>query len=84
MNSWFRFFGQGHLGHDVLSLAGVDLIFIIVAQTMLWIGPAVLITQGCFHYCQERIRIKAFSSPHSTSEETGGAQGGGRGHSLDS
>lgn len=45
-----------------------------------------LMTQG-FHYCwagQSRPnKIKAFSAPHPTKEESGGAQGVGRGHSQD-
>ena len=39
---------------NVLVLAGIELIFFIVACMGLWFGfvlETVLITQGCFSYC---------------------------------
>ena len=74
----------------VLVLAGIELIFFIVASTGLCFGfvlKTVLIIQGCFHYCRAVLTqsqgLFCFS-PHPTSEKAGGAQEVGRGHSWDS
>jgi len=74
----------------VLLLAGVELIFSIIACTVLWFGfviKTVLVTQGCFSYCwavlTEHQGLFCFSS-HPTSEEAGGAPEIERRHSWDS
>ena len=74
---------------SVLVLAGVELIFLIVAS-MGWCFGVVLetlITQRCFPYCWAVLTQSQglfCSSSHPTSEGAGGAQKGGRGHSQDS
>ena len=54
----------------MLVLAGIELIFSIVASIGLWFGfvlKIVLITQGCLSYAEQRLyRVKAFSAPHTT------------------
>ena len=73
----------------MLVLAGIELIFFIVAGMGLRFGfvlKTVLITQGCFHYCRAVLTQSQglfCVSPHPTSEEAGGAQEVGRGHSWD-
>ena len=74
----------------VLVLAGIELIFFRVAGTGPWFGfvlATVLITQGCFRYRSAALTQSqglCCSSPHPTSEQAGGAQEAGRGHSPDS
>ena len=74
----------------VLVLAGTELIFFIVANMGLCFGfvlKTVLIIQECFSYCWAVLTqsqgLCCFSH-HPTSEEAGGAQEAGRGHSWDS
>ena len=51
-------------------MAGIDLIFFIVACMGLQFGfmlKTVLITQGCFSYAEQSLhRVKAFSASHPT------------------
>lgn len=53
--------------------------------SMGWFGfvqETVLVRQGCFVTAEQGLHsIKALSAPHPSSEEAGGAQGAGRGHS---
>ena len=75
---------------SVLVLAGIELIFFIVASMGMcfaFVLRTVLIAQGCFSYCWAVLTQSqglCCSSPHPASEEAGGAQGVGRGHSRDS
>jgi len=79
-----------YVGLGALVLAQVELIFFIVASVRLCFGfvlNAVLIIQGCFHYCRAVLTqsqgLFCFS-PRPISEEAGGAWEAGRGHSWDS
>ena len=74
----------------VLVLAEVELIFFTAASVGLcfrFVLKTVLVTQGCFNYCQVVLTqgqgLFCFS-PRSTSEWAGGAQEAGRGHGQDS
>ena len=74
----------------VLVLAGIELIFFTVASMGLHFGFAletVLIIQRCFPYCWAVLTqsqgLSCFSH-HPASEEAGGAQEVGKGHSRDS
>ena len=75
----------------MLVLAGLELIFFIVASMVLCFGfvlGTVLVTQvNVFITAEQRLhRAKAFSAHHTTLpvRETGGVQEVGRGHSQDS
>ena len=75
---------------NMLVLSGTELIFFLVASMGLCFGfvlKTVFIIQGCFSYCWAVLTQSQglfCSSPHPTSEEAGGAQEVGRGHSRDS
>lgn len=89
--SWIKYL-QNHRMQEVGSSGGfgVGSIFSIVANRGLQFGfvlEMALIFQGCSCYCQAALTQPQglfSSSPHPTSEETGGAQEAGRGHSPDS
>jgi len=74
----------------VVVLAGIELIFFVVAGMGLCFGSSLktmLISQGCFSYCLAVLTqsqgLFCFSH-HSTSEQAWSVQEVGRGHSLDS
>jgi len=74
----------------VLVLAGVELIFFIVAIMGLCFGfvlETVLVIQGCFSYCRAGLtqsQGRFCYSAHPTGERAEGAQGAERGHGWDS
>jgi len=74
----------------VLVLAGIELIFFLVAGIGLCFGlvlETVLVTQRCFGHCWAVLTQSSGPSCPShrpTGEWAGGARGAGRGHSRDS
>ena len=85
------FLTHGEIEGAILVLARIELIFFIVVCTVLCFGfimkTVLMITQRCFSYCWAVLTqsegLFCFS-PYSTSEEAGGGQEAGRGHSQDS
>jgi len=72
----------------VLALAGLNICTVsYMGLCFGFVLKTVLITQGCFRYCCAVLAQHQglfCVSDHPTSEEAGGAQEAGRGHSCDS